>query len=296
MHEHEKIDWGKYIIVFFITLTLFVSGLWFSSYLNNKKISQLKNIENKISLDLMSSETQFSLLQEQSCKDVSNTILSSELNSLADKISYSENNIGADDTDVVSLKKYYSLLEIKDYLLMKKLKERCNEDSIFILYFYRNNDCDDCTKQGYVLTSLREKYPDLRVYSFDYNLDLSAIKTMVSIYKVENNLPAIVINGKVYNGFQSLEDIEKTFPQLKTIEKKDTTTTTTTSKKETATKTSSKSSTTKTATDITTPVTTSQKSDIVTQVKELLNSSSSTSVTENNISTTKADSSLQDSN
>jgi hypothetical protein len=217
MHQHEPNDWKKYIIVLFITATIFISGLWISNYLSGKKIDQLKNIESKISLDLMSSETQFSLLQEQSCKDVSGTVLSSELNSLADKISYSENNIGADDTDVVSLKKYYSLLEIKDYLLMKKIRERCGEKSIFILYFYKNDNCSDCTKQGYVLTSLREKYPDLRVYSFDYNLDLSAIKTMTSIYKVPDNLPAIVINGKVYSGFKSVEDIEKTFPELESI-------------------------------------------------------------------------------
>lgn len=223
MYTHEPNDWKKYIIVLFITATIFISGLWISDYLSGKKIDQLKNIENKISLDLLSSETQFSLLQEQSCKDVSNSMLSSELNSLADKISYSENNIGVENTDVISLKKYYSLLEIKDYLLMKKITERCGEKSIFILYFYRNDNCEDCTKQGYVLTSLREKYPQLRVYSFDYNLDLSAIRTMTSIYKVTDKLPAVVINGKVYSGFKTLEEIEKTFPQLESIKPKTTT-------------------------------------------------------------------------
>lgn len=218
MHQHEPNDWKKYVIVLFITSTIFISGLWLSNYLNNKKINQLKSIENNISLDLMSSETQFDLLQEQSCEDVSSgTILSSELNSLADKISYSENNIGIDNMDVISLKKSYSLLEIKDYLLMKKIRERCGENSIFILYFYKNDNCNDCTKQGYVLTSLREKYPDLRVYSFDYNLDLSAIRTMISIYKVPDDLPAIVINGKVYSGLHTVEEIEKTFPELESI-------------------------------------------------------------------------------
>ena len=219
MHQHEPNDWKKYVIVLFITSTIFISGLWVSNYLSNKKIDQLKNIESKISLDLMSSETQFSLLQELSCKDVSTTVLSSELNSLADKISFSENNMGNDDDSVISLKKYYSLLEIKDYLLMKKITERCGEKSIFVLYFYKNDNCDDCTKQGYVLTSLREKYPNLRVYSFDYNLDLSSIKAMTSIYKVPDNLPAIVINGKVYSGLQTVEDIEKTFPELESIKK-----------------------------------------------------------------------------
>jgi len=218
MHKHEPNDWKKYIIVLFITSTIFISGLWLSNYLNNQKIDQLKSIESNISLDLMSSEIQFSLIQEQSCKDVSSgTVLSSELNSLADKISFSENNIGITNVDVISLKKSYSLLEIKDYLLMKKISERCGEDSIFILYFYKNENCNDCTKQGYVLTSLREKYPELRVYSFDYNLDLSAIKTMISIYKVPDDLPAIVINGKVYSGLQTVEDIEKTFPELESI-------------------------------------------------------------------------------
>lgn len=230
MHEHEPNDWKKYVIVLFITSTIFISGLWISNYFSGQKIDQLKNIEGKISLDLLSSETQFSLLQEQSCKDVTNSVLSSELNSLAEKISYSENNIGVENIDVISLKKYYSLLEIKDYLLMKKIKERCGENSIFILYFYKNDNCSDCTKQGYVLTSLREKYPDLRVYSFDYNLDLSAIKTMTSIYKVSDSLPAVVINGKVYSGFKSVEEIEKTFPQLESIKPKTTVKTKTTIK------------------------------------------------------------------
>lgn len=221
MDHQQNLDWKKYVIVFFITVTLFGSALYISYSLNNKRIDQLHADADKISLDILSSETQFSLLQELSCKDVSTTVLSSELNSLADKITYSEENIGNTNTDVISLKKSYSLLEIKDYLLMKKITERCGQKSIFILYFYNNDNCGDCTKQGYVLTSLREKYPNLRVYSFDYNLDLGAIKSMISIYKVADELPALVINGKVYNGFQSVEAIEKTFPQLQSIKKKE---------------------------------------------------------------------------
>lgn len=214
MNQKISNDWKKYVIVFFITSTIFIVGLWFSNYLNNKKIDQLKSIQSTISLDLMSSETQFDLLQEVSCKDISNTVLSSELNSLAEKITYSESTMGSDNDTVISLKKSYSLLEIKDYLLMKKITERCGVKSVFILYFYKNDNCDECVKQGYVLSDLHNKYPNLRVYSFDYNLDLSAIKAMISIYKVPDTVPAIVINGKVYSGLKTTEDIENLIPSM----------------------------------------------------------------------------------
>ena len=40
MHQHEPNDWKKYVIVLFITSTIFISGLWLSNYFNNKKQSE----------------------------------------------------------------------------------------------------------------------------------------------------------------------------------------------------------------------------------------------------------------
>ena len=214
------IDWKKYILVFFITLALFMSAFYLSDFLGNKKIEDVKNIQDKVATDILASETKFALLEELSCKDVDNTFLSEELGELAGKIEYSEQNISGSKDEILSLKRYYSLLEIKDYLLMKKVRERCGLKSIFVFYFYSDKDqCEDCEKQGYVLTMLREKYPDFRIYSFDYNLDLSAIQALISIYKIKNELPAIVINRKVYNGFQTIEDIEKNLPDLERLKK-----------------------------------------------------------------------------
>ena len=44
-----------------------------SNYFGNKKIDQLKTIQDKISIDILSSETQFSLLSELSCKNISDS-------------------------------------------------------------------------------------------------------------------------------------------------------------------------------------------------------------------------------
>lgn len=239
MHNH-KTDWLKYILVFGITVALFATATYLSNYFNNKKIQELKSIQDNVAIDLLSSETQFSLLEESSCSDFSKeNVLSQELATLSDKIAYSEKNIGAQSEDVLKLKRYYSLLEIKDYLLMKRLSERCNHPSVFILHFYKNENCEDCVKEWYVLGELRAKYPDLRVYSFDTSLDLSTIKTMVNIYKIKDEMPTLVLDDKVFPGYQDMEAIERAMPELaKSLEADKAGTATTTSTKKSITNTS----------------------------------------------------------
>ena len=104
---------------------------------------------------------------------------------------------------------------------MKKITTKCDLDPVFILYFYSNEgDCSDCVRAGHILSYLREKYPTLRVYAFDYNLDLSALRTLISINEIENTLPAMVIEDEVYYGFTRLEDVESILPPLETKEEK----------------------------------------------------------------------------
>lgn len=206
----STIDWKKYIITFFITASIFGTAIYISNYFNNKRIDEIKSIQDSISTNIMSSETQVSLLSDLDCEDVGSGMLSSELNSLAERIEYSEKNIGSNDKEVLQLKKFYSLLEIKDYQLMKRLSARCGKKFIFTLFFYADNEkCADCQKASYILTYLREKYPDLRVYSFDYNLDLPALKTLISVSKIPNTLPAIVIDGRVIEWPQDKDSLEK---------------------------------------------------------------------------------------
>src|SRR5450759_1101709 len=163
------IDWKKYLIVLLITAGLFLTAIYLSNYFGNQKINQLKTIQDKISIDILSSETQFSLLSELSCKNISDSVFSSELSELGSKLDWSQQNLG--NTEEVSyLKKYYSLLQIKDYLLAKSISARCKVKSAFILYFYTTAaNCTLCDEESQVLSSLRDKYPELRVYSFDYS-------------------------------------------------------------------------------------------------------------------------------
>ena len=214
------VDWKKYAYTFIITALIFTTAIFLSNFFSQKKINEIKNIESRIAVDILASETQFSLLSELSCSDITSNFLSKELAILGDKLAYTEENRGSDDSEVLNLKKYYSLLQIKDFLLMQKVNERCGGKTLSVMYFYSNEgDCGECQKEGFVLTKLREDYPELRVYSFDYNLDLSAINTLVSIYNIEDKQPALLINRKAYYGFKSVEEIKNILPSLKEIDK-----------------------------------------------------------------------------
>ena len=209
------IDTKKYIFTFVITLTIFVTAFFASTFFSNKRVESVKSIQDTIAIDILSSETQFDLLKEMPCSNVGDTILSAELSALGDKLSRTETDRGEKDVDVIYLKKYYSLLQIKDYLLSKKLVEKCGagKKPVFIIYFYSNiGNCPDCQREGYVLTRLKEIYPDLRVYSFDYNLDLSAIDSMKRIYHIKEALPAMVIEDKTFTGFKTLEELSVLLP------------------------------------------------------------------------------------
>lgn len=209
------IDTKKYLFTLLITSTIFVTAFFASTYFSSLRAGSVKEIQDTIAIDILSSETQFDLLKEVPCSNVDETMLSAQLSELGEKLSHTETERGSDDATVLYLKKYYSLLQVKDYLLSRKLAEKCGQTkkTVFVIYFYTNKgDCPECSRQGYVLTRLKQMYPELRVYSFDYDLDLSVVDSLKAIYKIENILPGLIVEDKAYSGFKTLEELESLLP------------------------------------------------------------------------------------
>src|ERR1700690_2863050 len=163
--------WQKYFIAFVITAAIFGTAFYIANRLDRARIADIQATEQNISVDILSSETQFELLGNLDCQTLAqNTGLSDELNSLAGQLLVAESNLGTDNPEVIQLKEQYSLFEIKDYLLLQSISQKCGIKPVYILYFYSNSgDCADCSRAGDVLTFLRQTYPDLRGYWFDYH-------------------------------------------------------------------------------------------------------------------------------
>ncbi|MES2226050.1 MAG: hypothetical protein V4480_04570 [Patescibacteria group bacterium] len=199
-----------------ITAIIAATVIYAVGYLDRQRVAQLNDLQSRLATDTLSVETQFALLEEAPCEDISEgNTLSQEVSDLGDRLSVTETRLGTDDQQVLELKKQYTLLQIRDYLLTKRLASACKVNPTVALYFYSNTPgtCEDCDRAAYALSYLHEANPNLRVYAFDYNLDLGALKTLITVEKVKPQFPAFVIDGKRTYGFTSLEDFKLQFPK-----------------------------------------------------------------------------------
>ena len=190
-------------------------------------------MQQNLRTDILSLETQFSILNQAPCANLNESTLTNELYSISQKLTSVGTTLGEDDGNFLELKKYYSILEIKHWLLLQRAAKECKLPLAFIIYFYEDSkNCPQCEDQGYILTYFREKYPFLRIYSFDYNLDLAALKTLKSVFRLQDETPIMVINSDVYCGYKSkdeLETIMEKYVKLESLEDKTATSTAATS-------------------------------------------------------------------
>lgn len=207
--SRQQLNKGKYVVVFILSTLIFLAGIFLGNNLSERKLLRLNEIEQDIRAQIMGVELQYELLAENPCGVVNSTPLTKELYELSDKLNFMENNLGVDHPGLIRSKEYYSMLELRQWLFLKKTKEECGINNTLILYFYSNRgDCDKCEEQGYVLTYIRKKYPDVRVYNFDINIDNLALNTIKDIYIKSDDLPVIIMDDKVYYGFKDRKQIE----------------------------------------------------------------------------------------
>lgn len=213
----KKTEILKYVVVLIVTVGLFATIFYATDLVNSKRVSAVRIAQDTIAINLLSSETQFTLLRKTDCSaGVEENLFKNDLKSVADRLAYLESTVGPADDEVLNLKKYYSLLELKDYLLIDELGQRCGFKPATVIYFNNATCTSECQKQDYVIAGLREKYPELRVYTFDTSLDLSAVKTLQNVTRAGDVAPTVIAGGKVLKGFQPIEDLEKALaPQLK---------------------------------------------------------------------------------
>lgn len=237
MLEGKKLNWKKQLFVFFITIIIFGAGFALSNFLAEQRMQEVSGMQNDLRIDILSLETQFSILTQAPCENLNESTLTEELYNISRRLATMGTTLGRDNPEFIRLKKFYSILEIKHWLLLKRAAKDCDLNMASVIYFYKEkSECSKCEDQGYILTYFRKEYPEqLRVYSFDYGLDLSALEALKSTYSLKENLPIIIINDEPFYGFKTKKELENILSEYIEIEKPTTTSTSSTSTEATST-------------------------------------------------------------
>ncbi|MBW3018862.1 hypothetical protein KY329_01590 [Candidatus Woesearchaeota archaeon] len=88
------------------------------------------------------------------------------------------------------LKRKFHLMQIRIYVLYKKLQQNCGIDTNVVLFYFDRSD-ESSTEQGLILDDLVEQY-GLRVFAVEYNYS-SDLSFLEEYYGVES-APFLVIN------------------------------------------------------------------------------------------------------
>lgn len=208
--ERQKVNRIKYLVVFIITGLVFLIGIWAGQMVSDFRLGGIDEAQTDLRTQTATLETQYLLIAQNPCILLESDKLGQELYEMGKKLGNMEETYGKNSKDVEKLKEYYSLLELRHWLFLEQIKNKCEEnDIISILYFYSNlGDCGKCDAQGYVLTFLKEKYPNLKIYSFDINIENPALDLIKDSYNVKET-PTLVINGEKYYGFMNSEELIK---------------------------------------------------------------------------------------
>ncbi|MFH1210024.1 MAG: hypothetical protein V1663_04515 [archaeon] len=211
-YKERRISVTKLVAVFAMATLLFILGFMLGKGIVDYKQSGLLSVEESLKLNLVDLELQERITKSNPCSNYLFYTLGGEIDNLARKLVLLEGQLGKEDERVVELKKPYTLLIVRHFLLMNERMKNCNENYTIILFFYSNepNYLTNGEKQGYILNYLSEKYgiKSLRVYSIDSDLNLGVISTLKEVYNI-TKYPTVVVNGKVLEGLHTKEEIER---------------------------------------------------------------------------------------
>lgn len=114
------------------------------------------------------------------------------------------------------LKKDYTFVLLRTWMLSTDLRDRCDKTIVPILYFY-SKDCNECSDFGLVLDNAKSEQETKDVRVMVFTVDLYMNEPIVNIIKDTHSItyaPSIIINKEVYKGVLSEEEIGKIIESL----------------------------------------------------------------------------------
>lgn len=206
--QHPKqISWRIYGGATVITVFAFLAGVALAYLGLHYRIA---DVENNLT-DLFVTMLSYQEITEM--EDICNNkeyvqLLGEELGRIGEKLTIGEYP--------PYLLKYYTLMEISHLKIVDRLKRECNADVHWVIFFH-GKDCSKCDAQGKILTYVKRRHLEsVFIYAMDFHQNSPIVRSLKIKYDV-NGIPAVVIDGRKYDGLLGAEDLEELikFPSVK---------------------------------------------------------------------------------
>ncbi len=210
----RKISKKKFFLILVLTSIIFSIGVFIGSKFTSHVIIDIEQSQEALKNQISGINLKNEILKKTDICSLSWDSIWKDKVELGNLVEILEKRLGKEDPKVISLKTDYQLVQVRTWLLLKEIKERCSIPTKIILFFYTNKK-DDLKgdhklseAQGVVLNAIYQKYgSDVSIFSFDINIKNPAIETLMYIYGITNT-PTLVIEDKTYIGFKSIPEIE----------------------------------------------------------------------------------------
>lgn len=201
----------RYIFAGLITLGIFLLGLFLGLIIEEKRVQYIQSEARLRNLDFNSLQLQYAyidqLSQENNCEAVSKTFDTNldQLEEARIKLEDFDANAKINKQEFEILKREYIQAQLRYWLLSKKRKEICNDDTVSLLYFFSDaRACPECDNQAFILTYLKLKFKNkLLNFIFDSKIsDEPMVELLKKTYDIKT-YPTIIVENKKFQGFTS---------------------------------------------------------------------------------------------
>jgi len=197
-----------YFFAFIASLLLFTVGLVLGWQLGYSAVTQMRSEFDALSADEAGVEL-VSLLGNESfaCQIYESEFMRvfQKTVEYGEKLAELESKKGKMDSEVLELKKDYSSMQLRNYLLQQKMDARCGYRHNVIIYFYSNENYTPETDEGLQIGKVDKEF-GVYTYHFDINVDSPIVRGLKAAYNIKTT-PTLIINGEKYEGFLTADEL-----------------------------------------------------------------------------------------
>jgi len=182
------------LIILLLVCVIFVVGVIVGNAWRSGSSSEISKIlrQSELSAESFLIEQELFESFETNCELAKKRLssLSDELWKLGKVLGGPEARKELGESDYDMLKRKYHLMQIRTYVLYKKLQEDCHGQINVILFYFRQED-QDSAEQGKILDILVEKY-GLNVFAVEYKYS-KELEFLEDYYEIAET-PSIIVN------------------------------------------------------------------------------------------------------